>query len=831
VPFIRNQQFVGRDSYLNRLESALFTEHQPAKFAITGLGGMGKTQIVLELAYRAREKNQDCSVFWVPATNAESLQQAFIDIGQQLGILRSEDEQANVKKLVQGHLSQQSMGQWLFIVDNVDDMDMWNNELKAYLPKSQQGCVICTTRNRKVAIKIAAAPNVIEVPEMDEEMAMQLLGTSLVHQELLASREDALKLLEQLTFLPLAIVQAATYINENGIVLSEYLSLLEEQEQDVVELLSEEFEDDGRYEDIKNPVATTWLISFEHIRQIDPLAAEYLSFISCVDPKDIPQSLLPPAQSRKKETDALGTLDAYSFVSKRAVAEILDVHRLVHLAMRNWLRREELLADWGAKTMRRLQGVFPENDHRNRGIWRLYLAHARYVLEDESPEDDEEERRELTRKFARCLYSDGRYNEAEPWQVRMMETSKRVLGDEHPDTLTSMANLASTYSNQGRWTQAEELGVQVMETRKRALGDEHPDTLTSMANLALTYSKQGRWTQAEELQLQVMETSKRVLGDEHPDTLSSMANLASTYWNQGRWTQAEELGVQVVETSKRVLGDEHPDTLTSMANLALTYSNQGRWTQAEELGVQVVETSKRVLGDEHPDTLTSMANLASTYWNQGRWTQAEELQLQVMETSKRVLGDEHPSTLTSMANLASTYWNQGRWTQAEELEVQVMETRKRVLGDEHPDTLKSMANLASTYWNQGQWTQAEELGLQVMETRKRVLGDEHPSTLTSMANLASTYWNQGRWTQAEELEVQVMETRKRVLGDEHPSTLISMANLAFTLKFQDRDEEALSLMESCFQLRKQLLGEQHPDTMSSLDALNEWQAGNRRKGL
>jgi hypothetical protein len=222
-----------------------------------------------------------------------------VDIGQQLGILPSEEEQANAKKLAQRHLSQQSTAQWLFIVDNVDDMDMWN-ELKAYLPKSRRGCVICTTRSRKVAVKITAASNVIEVPEMDEEIAMQLLGKSLVHQELLASRQDALKLLEQLTCLPLAIVQAAAYINENGIVLSEYLLLLEEQEQDVVELLSEEFEDDGRYENIKNPIATTWLISFEHILQIDPLAAECLSFMACVDPKDILQSLLPPAQSGRR---------------------------------------------------------------------------------------------------------------------------------------------------------------------------------------------------------------------------------------------------------------------------------------------------------------------------------------------------------------------------------------------------------------------------------------------------------------------------------------------------------------------------------------------------
>ena len=102
-----------------------------------------------------------------------------------------------------------------------------------------------------------------------------------------------------------------------------------------------------------------------------------------------------------------------------------------------------------------------------------------------------------------------------------------------------MANLASTYGNQGRWTEAEKIEVQVVETSRRVLGDEHPETLTSMANLASTYWNQGRWTEAEKIEVQVVETRRKVLGDEHPETLTNMANLASTYRNQGRWTEAE----------------------------------------------------------------------------------------------------------------------------------------------------------------------------------------------------------------------------------------------------------------------------------------------------
>ena len=158
-------------------------------------------------------------------------------------------------------------------------------------------------------------------------------------------------------------------------------------------------------------------------------------------------------------------------------------------------------------------------------------------------------------------------------EIRAMETNIRVLGEEHPDTLTSMANLTLTCLDQGCWKQAEELDVRVMETRKRVLGEEHPDT---MANLVSTYRDQGRWREAEELNVYVLKIRKNLLDEEHPSTLSSIANLASTYRNKGHWKKAEELEVRVMKSSMRVQGEENPNTLNSVANLASTYRGQRR---------------------------------------------------------------------------------------------------------------------------------------------------------------------------------------------------------------------------------------------------------------
>ena len=286
VPFERNPRFTGRDFNLIQLVEKLFAKDYTSKIAITGLGGVGKTQVAIELLFQIREKAPDCLIIWIPAARMESLHRAYTNTAEQLCIAGWEDEKADVKRLVQQYLNKESRGQWLLVFDNADDINMWIAKavsgpqplqgpppLLDYLPQSKQGAILFTTRDRKTAVKLAQQ-NVFELPAMEEEVAVQLLEKCLLKKNLILNRQDTDALLSQLTYLPLAIVQAASYINENGITLGEYLSLLAEREEEVVELLSEEFEDDGRYRDMKNPVAITWLLSFEQILRHYPLAAE-----------------------------------------------------------------------------------------------------------------------------------------------------------------------------------------------------------------------------------------------------------------------------------------------------------------------------------------------------------------------------------------------------------------------------------------------------------------------------------------------------------------------------------------------------------------------------
>jgi tetratricopeptide (TPR) repeat protein len=258
-----------------------------------------------------------------------------------------------------------------------------------------------------------------------------------------------------------------------------------------------------------------------------------------------------------------------------------------------------------------------------------------------------------------------------------------------PEVLKIISGLARSQGRAANWNDAELLELHVFQARKQMLGDSHPDTLTSMAELAAIYMNQGRLKEAEELLVPLVESHKQIFGPEHLDTLYSMQLLSEVYWNQGRYDEDEALLNQLLEIRTRVQGIDHPDTLCAMNGLAVSYRNQGQFIEAETLGKRALEARKRVLGDEHPETLSSISSLVLLYHQQGRLTEAEEVGAQLLETRKRVLGPENFYTLKSMHNLAHIWKSQGQDQKALGLMVDCIELRERVCGQDHPDTKAS----------------------------------------------------------------------------------------------------------------------------------------------
>ncbi|KAL4900379.1 hypothetical protein BDW74DRAFT_182708 [Aspergillus multicolor] len=617
IPFPRNQGFVGCGEQLAKLEELLLSPGRQRKAAITGLGGVGKTQVALEFAYRTQESRPGCSIYWIPATNLETLHQTYFHIAQQLRLPGLEEEGADVKKLFKDYLCDSSAGQWLLIFDNADDINMWFGKsegntkpyrLSDYVPWSKTGSVLFTTRFKKVASKLAMQ-DVITVPEMDEPKALELLSERLVDKSLLQDRDQAALLLKQLVYLPLGIVQAASYINENCLsTLSEYLSLLLAKEEEVIDLLSEEFEDDWRPHVTTNPVATTWLISFERVQRTNPLATDILSFMACIEPTEIPETLLPPAPSRKAWVESIGVLEGYAFVTRRPTKSF-DLHRLVHLATRNWLRQNEFLSEWTQTTVTRLEEIFPNDDHTNRNLWKTYLPHALGLLGKDEVQSNRL-RYELLHKVSMCLLAEGRAMEAVKYLEEHYDWHKRQFDKEHPSRLASQHQLAGAYQANGQIKQAVELLEHVVTVQERTLAEEHPSRLASQHVLAGAYQADGQIKQAVELLEHVVAVRKRTLAEEHPDQLASQHELARAYQANGQIMQAVELLEHVVTVEERTLAEEHPSRLASQHQLARAYQANGQIVQAVELLEHVVTVKERTLAEEHPDRLASQHALA-----------------------------------------------------------------------------------------------------------------------------------------------------------------------------------------------------------------------------
>jgi tetratricopeptide (TPR) repeat protein len=310
-------------------------------------------------------------------------------------------------------------------------------------------------------------------------------------------------------------------------------------------------------------------------------------------------------------------------------------------------------------------------------------------------------------------------------------------------TATLAIRVARHDSERGAYATARLLQEQVVAVRRRILGMEHPDTLTAMNNLALTLGDQGDFSSARSLQEQILATERRVLGEEHPKTQSSITNLAATLRELGNLTSARELQEQALATRLRVLGEEHPDTLTAMHSLALTLRVQGDLASTRTLQEQVLAIRQRIFGEGHPDILSSMNNLAGTLRAQRDLTNARLLQELVLTISRRIFGEQHPHTLTAMNNLAMTLSDQGDLSSARSLQEQVLTTRLLLLGAEHPNTLTVMHNLAMTLTDQGDLRGARLLQEQVLASRDRILGAEHPDTTSAEWNLFITLSESG----------------------------------------------------------------------------------------
>ncbi|KAL2195571.1 hypothetical protein P885DRAFT_39746, partial [Corynascus similis CBS 632.67] len=583
---------------LDTLKELLFVRQESRKASIVGLGGVGKTQVALQLAYWAKEHRPEFSIFWVSALSNATFKHAFTEIASKL-LIQGDSEDDDLLESVRRYLSSEAAGSWFLVVDNADDRDVLfgsadlSRGIIGYLPESENGLTLFTTRSREVAVSVTGSDDILR----DEWASVELL--------------------KGLTYLPLAITQAAAYINTKQVSLAEYVELLYSTQRETIDLLNEEFRDNTQYSGAQNAVATTWFASFDQIRETDKAATNLLSFISCIEPKGIPQSLFPDSESTEQLLDAIETLCAYAILTRREDNKVFDMHSLVHLATRIWVRREGLTTTTIEKATRHFAAVFPSDDYANRNVWREYLPHAFRVLHH-SKELDIGERSDLLYRIGQCLIVEGRIKEAVTSLEEACQWRNRQFAEDHPSRLASQHKLAVAYQANGQVKEAITLLEQVVSIRQRTFAEDDPDLLASQHALAVAYEVNGQVKEAISILEQAVAICKRTLAEDHSSRLASLHALAGAYRANGQVKEAIELLQHVVSIRERTLAEDHPDRLTSQHILAGVYQDNGQVKEAIALLEHVVAIEAGTLTKNHPDRLTSQHTLAVAYRENGQ---------------------------------------------------------------------------------------------------------------------------------------------------------------------------------------------------------------------
>ncbi len=660
VPHSRNPHFTGRDKLLDQLAQQLLPKTQNHTMttrraaltqpqAIKGLGGIGKTQIAVEYAYRSRDQGHYTHTLWINAVSKETIITSFVTIAELLPGFpaQSETDQRKLVDAVKRWLEQCEQ-RWLLIFDNVDNADDLPL-IQEYLPQRGNGSVLLTTRAN--AVGSLAAP--LEVEKMGLMEGVQFLLHRAQRKDHISDEEvnEATNIVIALDHFPLALDQAGAYIEETRCRFVDYLQIYQNHRQ---ALLARRGLQGAHYPD---SVATTWSLSFQKVEQANPAAAELLRLCAFLAPDKIPEELIrdgaaqwtPPLQQAAADlltfNQMVEELLKFSLVERLAETQTLGIHRLVQAVQIDTMELE-MQRRWAARVIQAVNKVFPKKP-QDTATWPQCL---RYLGQAQVCNTLIEQYKLPLIDAARLLNRTGFYLEkqalytvAEPLYQRALAICEQRLGATHPNTATNLSNLAALYAIQGRYREAEPLYQRALAIDEQHFGAVHPHTAASLNNLAALYDDQGRYREAESLYQRALAICEQQLGAMHPNTAHSLNNLAFLYSNKGRYKEAEVLYQRALAIYKQELG-VHPSTAQGLNNLADLYYRQGKDEEAEPLFQQALTIREQVLGEAHPDTAQSIWRLAVISQRKQHYQEAKSLYQRAFSIYKQTLGEGHPRT-------------------------------------------------------------------------------------------------------------------------------------------------------------------------------------------
>ncbi|QBD80547.1 XRE family transcriptional regulator [Ktedonosporobacter rubrisoli] len=741
VPFHRNQHFTGREEMLSTLHSRLAADETATlspTWALYGLGGVGKTQIALEYAYRYGLEYS--AVFWIAAETVESIVASFRAIAEKLEIVeRQQAEQHLIISAVQYWIETHS--KWLLIWDNLEDFSLFQR----FLPSIRRGAALITTRCQVFGTLAQG----LAIPAMEAEEALlfllsraKVLKGEAAHEQMEQFRRYAPdeyiageELVKNMEALPLALDQVGAYIEESGCSISDYLQQYRRQYYGLLKRRG------GLVSGHPNSVVTTLLLACRSVARHDPEALELLYCCTFLAPDAIPEELFIDSSCQEMEKSncpnlsyrfdqIVAALRRFSLILRHPETHTFSIHRLVQVVLRAEMS-EQKLYKYLHLVIHALNSHFPE-DHCSPKLWvtcERLLPHVLTVISIISDQQGTPEVVEVLRKTADYLRERIQYEQAEALLLRAMTIGERAVGPLHPLVASVLNSLGYLCYDLAQYSRAELYLQRAMEIYEQAPEVKHPQRSYPLQGIALLCYRQGKYREAEELYQRVLGIQEAALGSEHFVVAWILNNLAMLYIKQEKYGQAELLLQRILHIGSQILEPEHFLAPYLLGNLGDLYLRQ-RWYELAEAALQrALQIWEKTLGVEHPRLALPLCGLSEIYIEQGKYEQAEALLLRARAICEQAFSPLHPQTSEVELIQAALCQQQGKDEQAEHLLLSALTIRQFHLSQNHFDIAVVFLKLALLYMKQGKYEQPKRLLPRVLSIFEQSVGLAHPQAL------------------------------------------------------------------------------------------------------
>jgi tetratricopeptide (TPR) repeat protein len=801
----RNSYFSGRAELLVEIRETLsnLSEAAVLPHALHGLGGVGKTQVALEFAYRF--SNVYDLVFWIPAADEEAIRRSLVSLGKSLDI----PETADVQYMIDNTLDAMRLGlkypNWLLIFDNAADV----KTVRRYIPSGGRGHVIITSRN----LEWRGVSRFIEVNVFSSEESVAFLQRRWPD----LGSEQAILLAGRLGNLPLALNQAAAFHAETGMGLDEYLTNYD----DLVETVTS-----TTPTDYPEPVAATWRMAFDKLRSDAPAAAQLLQlccFLSS-EPISIPMlragrgaalapELKTALQSELSFRRAVQALGKYALAQIDTARDFLTVHSLVRAVLRDALDADDKAAAQHAA--HEVLAFANPGDPDDGETWSRHRQITPHVVPSGLVYADDPHVRQVAIDQVRFYFATGDYDMSRRIAEHILDNWRSRFGPDDVLTLRVRFHLGNALRMLGDYPRSRQETFETHSQLERTLGSGHEYTLAVANSLGADLRLLGEFDKALERDRQTLDQHRATSDIDEVSALRAANNVAVDYRLLGKFQEAWEIDqVNVRERTRSDVASYDQETLSSTNNLSRDLIGLGRYKEALTTQLERLPVFESHLGPDHRAVLTARRNLAIVYRKLGDLPDAHGLAKSSEEAFRRLFGPRQDTTLSAAMTLVNTMRARGDVMAARTLAEETREAYVSTFVPNHPFVLMCEVNLAVVYRALGMRDEAYELGRAALAALRSRLGDDHPHVLISAANHTNDLSSAGATAAALELSRDTYDRSLRVRVAQHPNTLSAAANLALDLDANGQHDEAAALRRTTIEQMRMVFGPEHPETIN-----------------